>query len=745
MNKSSKSISWQKLESMVKTIAEIKYSATARAETIAGVKCDCVLDLHDGSVVVIEISKERTITKLRTDIAKFSTIKPHYFQKQIFPKCHFVTLDTPTAALIDAGKSHNVEVYSVTQFFGFLLGINNYINQRKNLTFGSAVDIYSGKPDDGKYVGVTYYSDSGKKYKIKDIADSLVKGKTIVLVGDYGSGKSRCVSEIFRYLVETHLTHYNTPIAINLRDNWGLKRANEIITRHFTDMGLGSMVQDFIKVAHVNSTIYLLDGFDEIGAQTWSDDPTRLVEIRKHSLIGVKELVIQSQGGILVAGREHYFNDDAEMLTCMGLDRKDPIILRCNQELDNNEFNQLIGRVISKIPTWVPKKPLIGTIIRDIDPEIIDGIFETARGQTDFWELLIDAFCEREARNNPILEADIIRILYTKIGRIARLTSSPIGPISIKQINDAFEETTHRPPTDESAIILQRLPGLSRIGAESLDRQFADTFILDGLKAEDALVAYSNQDPKVIAETWKHPIESFGAFYLGTKLLSNEQTTSVAAFIKRNKSCANKVLISDLLSAISHCDCEHISFANCIIDKGNFSSLNIGDSALENITLNDSHFKMLDITDAVDQGVKITNSTIEKITGVASASMLPSWINSCIIDSYQNLNTLSQIKMAGLNLAQTFLLSSLRKLFIQSGSARKESSMFKGYGDLSSKKICDKVLALLVREEFCSKHKGSKECLYVPDRSKSSRAHTIMKEITHSKDNAWIQASALKP
>jgi hypothetical protein len=201
-----------------------------------------------------------------------------------------------------------------------------------------------------------------------------------------------------------------------------LKRASEIITRHFTDIGLEDQVADALQVAYSPAAIYLLDGFDEIGAQTWSDDPTKLVSIRRQSLVGVKDLIDKTRGGVLVTGREHYFNNDAELVTCLGLDKKTPLFIRCNQELSDSQFAEMIGRKSSDFPDWMPKKPLIASIIRDIDEKVFEPILKTASGQIDFWNLLLDTFCDREANINAILDRSIIRDLYTKIGRLSRTT-----------------------------------------------------------------------------------------------------------------------------------------------------------------------------------------------------------------------------------------------------------------------------------------------------------------------------------
>lgn len=736
-------ISWQELEAIVRSGAEAKFGARARAETIAGVKCDCVIDLQNGSVVLVEISKENTLEKLRTDLAKFNVLRPFYFGKQVFPRCYFITLDDPTESLIDSGKANHVDVQSISQFLNYLFGTLRYSTVRRTRPFGSAVDIYSGEPDETKYVKVSYFDEVGAAFTTERIAEELLNNRTIVLIGDYGAGKSRCVKELFELLYSKQKENYRHTIAINLKDNWGLKRASEIITRHFTDIGLEDQVADALKVSYSPSAIYLLDGFDEIGAQTWSDDPTKLVSIRRQSLVGVKDLIDKARGGVLVTGREHYFNNDAELITCLGLDKKSPLFLRCNQELSADQFAEMIGRKSPDFPGWMPKKPLIASIIRDIEEKAFEPILKTASGQIDFWNLLIDTFCEREANINAILDPAIIRELYTKIGRLSRTTRTALGPISIKQINDAFEETTGRPPTDESAIILQRLPGLGRIGAESLDRQFVDSFILDGLKAEDAISLLGHVEGGWLDSEWKNPVEDFGAFYIATRLTTNKQIGMAVSFVQRNADRKNKIIVSDLLSALFRFEEGDIDLGGIAFGGGKFYHVELGDSKVRNISIRDSSFDTLDLTDAEPIGIKIVESVITRMSGVTSPEHLPPWIVDCLVDSFQNLKTLVAIRQAGLSIAQTFLLSSLRKMFLQPGSGRRESSMYKGYGDSTTKRICEKVIALLLKERFCSKVKGSSEALYIPDRSFSGRVQAIMSQMTTSKDDLWTQTSRI--
>lgn len=67
--------------------------------------------------------------------------------------------------------------------------------------------------------------------------------------------------------------------------------------------------------------------------------------------------------------------------------------------------------------------------------------------------------------------------------------------------------------------------------------------------------------------------------------------------------------------------------------------------------------------------------------------------------------------------------------------------MYKGYGDSATKRICDKVIALLVREKFCQKLKGESEPLYIPNRSETGRVKAIMSQMTTSKDTLWVEVT----
>lgn len=113
---------WQEVEDQVRRIAELHWNAPCRAEPIDGVKCDGVIRVSPEEMVIIEISKDDSIGKLRDDVNKLSGIRFSNFSKQILTRCFFVT-EGDTHSLKEFGESKNVSVLSVSDFMEFFSGI----------------------------------------------------------------------------------------------------------------------------------------------------------------------------------------------------------------------------------------------------------------------------------------------------------------------------------------------------------------------------------------------------------------------------------------------------------------------------------------------------------------------------------------------------------------------------------------------------------------------------------------------
>lgn len=84
----------------------------------------------------------------------------------------------------------------------------------------------------------------------------------------------------------------------------------------------------------------------------------------KFRYAALKDLIGRVQGGVLITGREYYFNSDKELLNCLGLPEDQTTILECHHEFTDSEllafnFKKHSGAINKKeldtLPTWLPK------------------------------------------------------------------------------------------------------------------------------------------------------------------------------------------------------------------------------------------------------------------------------------------------------------------------------------------------------------------------------------------------------
>ena len=112
----------------------------AVAETIAGIKCDCVLKEQD-RWIVIEITEENKLDKVRTDISKLVTVRNSLMAKDCFCQCYFVMKDKPTDSMRQSGEAQRIKVMSGIEFENEYFQYDNYIFSRKQGQFGSLINM----------------------------------------------------------------------------------------------------------------------------------------------------------------------------------------------------------------------------------------------------------------------------------------------------------------------------------------------------------------------------------------------------------------------------------------------------------------------------------------------------------------------------------------------------------------------------------------------------------------------------
>jgi len=734
---------WQSFELRVREIASYLWDSIAQSKNIAGVDFDCVLETKPGYWVIVEITEEKTLEKVRKDVNRLATARLSLFTENIFSDCFVVTSYQPTNSMKTTGDALHVKVLSAEDFEKLYFDFKSYVFARKKLPFGS---LLITDEEEVNYVPVEYINENGvDSYSIEDIAKLLKRNKKIVLLGDYGTGKSCCLKQLFDFLTSSDQETDHYTFSINMRDHWGAQRAVEILDRHIEDLGINP--ERLKKTFTADNNIYLLDGFDEIGTQAWVADTEKMRSLRARSVVAIKDILAKVKGGVLLAGREQYFNSNSEMFESFGIDEKKIVIIRCKEEFSETEARQyieennfLINGEEATIPEWLPKRPLMMQLALKCTPAIFASDASNSN-ECDFWYNFLTMLCDREARINSILVPNVIKKILIYLGRVTRFKND-VGPITSAELADAFYEVTKERPNDESMVMLQRLPGIGRIGAQSQDRQFIDKYILNGLRAEDIIETIRLCDRKVYDEAWVHPMNFEGCVILSQFIDNKGQYKDFMSNLIQASRSRNHVFVADIASSLLLTSQEDIDFKGATVKETYVSDLCFFGKKIQGIEFSDCVISSIDITNSsFVRDVVFNRCEVATLSGVPSESGLPKAFVNSKVHTFQAIPTVYRIKHAKLTDEQVILVTIIKKTFFQPGSGRKEEALLRGLSGKFDNKTLDRILNKLLDEKILKKHKGNEGWIYSPERKEASRMKEMMSKLTLSDDPIWAFVS----
>ena len=732
-------MNWQELEVAVRQIAESHFSCAARAETIAGVKCDCVLRVSDDEMIFIEITKEKSLSKLRTDLAKFATIKSALVPEGIVARCFFVS-SYEVNSLRASGQAQKVQVLDLSEFREKFVGKSSYENARKKSEFGSAVDPETGEADKTKYIPIRYFKrDQSQGYGIDDIEALISSGKKVILLGEFGTGKSRCAEQVFQSISKKNILF--PTIAINLRRHWGHQSCDLIVRSHFSELGLSNLADQVVRLVNSGQMSFILDGFDEIGSQSWSGEPDRLREIRRRSLVGVRDLVSKVRDrGVLLCGREHYFSNDDEMLSCLGL-TDDAVIITCPNEFSDEQAQAYVNAVagLSEFPEWGPRKPLICQLFAKIPSDELKAIMSGSTGEVDFFHRSLDAICKRETRIHATIDETTLRSVLLEISRSTRKKSDVNEEISPIEINEIFHTASGLAPLDEAASILQRLPYLGRVEAGSGNRRFIDSYAKSGLRGLDFCDAVRTQEDSFAAVKFIKPVGEFGNNFLCHYGLIGQASEN---FVRLCTARGNTQVAADYISACIVCATEKVNLSRTPVFDASFESLNIAGLTVTGLQLERCYIDKLSVesSDFIDS--QIVNSIIPNIEGFSNKGQLPSIFDqNCEFESFTSVDNVARISELPLTNSQKTLIAIIRKLFFQPGRGRMEEGLLRGASKYWNKDAAEIVIKYMIANSIVSVVQGDSGKLFIPDRTKTRRMGEIRSNLSNSTDDLWALVS----
>jgi NACHT domain len=723
--------------------------------TLDGRERDCIF-YQDDLVNYVECTVDRKTAKIHTDGKKLSDFRDKTLKRNIPVKLWMVTKEEPTGEQSAVARSYHVTLLSLKEFKRKLFDADTYIALRRNYPFGSATDPNGDTPDLSriKYQPAAIRDrNTNELYTVEQLVQLLDENRIICLLGDYGMGKSILVHRLFEILAKRYLRTKDTkpPVAVNLRDHWNQEDPHELLERHAKKLGFKSKAEHILRAYNGAELCLLIDGFDEITSKPLSGH-SKLADLRRQSLNVVKALIqsIRGRTGLLIVGREHFFDNDGERSRCLGLLSGDPLFRigefseeEAQQFLDTNGVKQII-------PGWLPRRPLLLASL------IHSGVLKDLGGDqlnTDpaaSWDHLLNLICMREARIHKTLDFQSIRKMLEALATKARSSSSGSGPIYEADVFETYESITGgQHPDDTVRPLLLRLPGLSSRNSQDGSREFLDESMLSALRAASLTTFLSDpySDPK--AQQWKHGIGEVGleVAKLCRNTLDHAGYLAVNAAIQAESRWKCSTLSLDLVQLALELPATEpaVDFSGLHVKGGEAMCLDFAESKPPaRLTISDAMIHSLILPTERLTEVRLVDCVIHRLFGASSIEQLPPWIDQCIVEEFDPTHTNAAIMLQDdIPVPCRVLLTILRKLFIQRGLGRVHSALIRGL-ELEARTYVDRITDILSRHRLITHSQERGNTVWHPVRSERNRVMQIIDNVRASKDPSVVEVRAIR-
>ncbi|MFQ2311328.1 NACHT domain-containing protein [Aeromonas dhakensis] len=677
-----------------------------------------------------------------------------------------ITKDEPTAEQREEVRKYGkqqVKTLSFMQFQQAIIDVSQYLQSREQHFFGSVKDPHTGNIKTSiEYIPLDLIDIKNESsYEINDIAEGLASGQSFSLLGDYGAGKSMTLRQIFFYLSKKYKTGGTPlfPIYINLREHSGQDDPTEVLERHARRIGF-EKAHTLVNAWRAGFVIPILDGFDEITSLGITTSKNKMREARRRSLEAIRKLIEQTpySVGVIIAGREHFFNNNDERNGALSL-RKDTITLNLN-EFNERQIKKYLksfnGGSSFKIPNWMPTRPLlVGYIVSrgllDSLPEVSDDL-----DHIDGWDFLLDRIYDRESNISPNLDGATLRKILERLATIARSTPDGLGPITQQQIRDAFIHICETEPDDQANMLLQRLPGLGVYRNEEDSRIFVDIELSGICRARDIYDFIVNPYDTMQDEQWKTAI-NLASICAGndaiTKIcrkLKNEHINTSSVFeqviLILNKTSNMNALKTDIASIFCMMPYELQQKFN--VEEGIFDGVSLcfeqQEVNLNNLILKDCFLSEIEIgPECTTRSLPIFNGcAIIKLVGRSNKEDLPknNFINDTEVEVFTtSSSTQASILSTALTKGEKVLLSIMRKLFIQSLGGRAESALSRGL-ELNDRQLVPDIVKLLQQHQFLTIMAKGDGTIVMPVRKELHRVRSILLSPSSSEEPILMDA-----
>ena len=462
----------------------------------------------DDTVVALEATVSREKVKAESDGRKLKALSDKLAREHPYKaiKAFFVTKTDPTAHQLEAIRKIGPPVVAISYatFRARLIDSKAYLTARNYHAFGSARDPETNAVMvKDSYVALDFVDarDRRKQYNIQAIRDAVADGKTVILLGDYGAGKSMTLREVHRYFAARHRKgDTKFCLHLNLNEHQGQTDPAEALIRHAGKIGFAQAHQ-LVRAWKSGDAHIILDGFNEVFMPGWPTASRPLAEIRKRSVTLIRQFITEtpSASGMLIAGREHFFDQLSELITFLSVE-PGALIASATDFTEEQVAQYLRQRKWhTALPDWLPRRPLIvgylaGRRLFDVFDEL------TSSDPGVGWHHLLATLCSREARMDADVDENTVRQIIERLATLARKTSGGLGPLSFEDLVTVFRDLRGYLPDEGAYNVLQRLPGLRVNDSQVNSRLFVDDDLVDACRAGDVHRWIKQHDDKRVPD-----------------------------------------------------------------------------------------------------------------------------------------------------------------------------------------------------------------------------------------------------
>jgi hypothetical protein len=760
-------------ENEVRRIARELWPAAqfSGAAKVGGRERDGVFETEE-CVHLLEATTSRSKAKAEEDIGKLVDLADQLGKRSMAQavKCWFVTQDEPTADQRKAAEGHRrlVNVLSFSQFQSRLVDANAYLSARDKYKFGS-IDEPTGPivdPSTGKQqVQQDYYIEaqlirvpSGDTRPARELVPDLLNGERVVLLGDYGAGKSMTLRFLYQRLRALYMQGKTPcfPVYVNLRDHMGQTEPSEILERHARTVGL-STPSHLVRAWRAGYVCLLLDGFDEVATASMQGLWRKLQTHRYGAMKGVRSFISEHPGGggIALAGRAHFFDSDTERRGALGLDG-------AFAEYRLGEFSEeQIGEYLAKrgvkgvVPQWLPSRPLLVAYLASRD--VLSGsgtevareggpILDPAEG----WDYLLGRIAAREAKIEAGIDGATVRRILERLSTKARAGSQGLGPLAADSLVAAFQEVCGYAPDEKGMTLLQRLPGLGVNADVEETRSFIDEDFVDACRAGDVarFLCSPYSDQVLQSAALECGLGSLAVLVVARKCVQGDvKQGQMDAAVSRARSAASGHLLCDLVRVAFEVGVrveESFYIRDLLIPE---VALTERLASAAGVQFQECFLNRVEVDSDLDgrRLPRFIGCYIGELEGrVSERDLPPGCFVDCIIENFGTESTTTDSVLAlDLPLGVRVLLTMLKKLYERRGSGRRENALYRGL-DHRAQRLVPDILKLLQREGLATSCRRGADTLWLPDRKNLRRVGRIVASPASVEDRVVALARDLK-